>query len=745
MKLPILYKRTSTGKIQEWEISTKGNKIIVVQGQLEGKKQLYVETINKGKNIGKANETTPEQQAQAEAKSKWEHKHNKDYHLTIEECNTKVKIANKGGYLPMLAQSYKKHAERHLKYPCYIQPKLDGCFFRTTKILTNKGTKTIEEIVENKLQVKILSYNSQTKQTEFKPIVNWFNNGKISYKEWIEINPKYGNVIRCTPNHLFYTKNGWKQAKNLKEREDKILNNNCNKYRNQLIAGTLLGDSMMIVDKRYNKISYRLQFSHTNKKYFNYKVKILNLQGKIKERITGYGSKAYEFKSVALTNTNFPITKFYFTGHHKRAGNRKLVTYNTLRKYITIEALSLWVADDGSMVLNNKNKYTPRLYLATHNFSDEQMAHILKYFIKQWHCTPSIYHDKRVKSNGKFLAFSTKDTLYLLNQLKDYKCKGVEYKYYFLGNNYIPFANFSCKFTSFKKRHSHKISQAVKYDLEVAENHNYFVNGILVHNCRALATKNNKGVQLWFRSGKEIITMGHIVDDLDLIMKEGDIFDGELYAHGEDFNSFTGAIRANKNLNPEITEKIKYHIYDFPRINILEETCPYGARMREFLRLALGSCCIAVETVTVNNFEKAIEYYKECIEEGYEGIMFRNIDMPYEQKRSYNLLKYKEFIDDEFIIIGAEEGKGILAGHVGSFICKIETNRTLQDIGDKEVKFGNIEGQVKAKMKGKQEHLKHLFENPKEYLGKPLTITYQNLSKDLIPRFPVGKTIRFDK
>jgi len=71
--------------------------------------------------------------------------------------------------------------------------------------------------------------------------------------------------------------------------------------------------------------------------------------------------------------------------------------------------------------------------------------------------------------------------------------------------------------------------------------------------------------------------------------------------------------------------------------------------------------------------------------------------MPYQQKRSYNLLKYKEFIDDEFIIVGAEEGKGILAGHVGSFICKIEANRTLQDIGDKEVKFGNIEGQVKAK------------------------------------------------
>ena len=140
-----------------------------------------------------------------------------------------------------------------------------------------------------------------------------------------------------------------------------------------------------------------------------------------------------------------------------------------------------------------------------------------------------------------------------------------------------------------------------------------------------------------------------------------------------------------------------------------------------------------------------MEFYKQSINNRYEGIMFRNINMPYEQKRSYNLLKYKEFIDDEFIIIGVKEGKGSLVGHVGSFICKIEVNRILKDINDSEYKFENQEGIVKAKMDGKREHLKYLFENPKEYMNKPLTIKYQNLSKDGIPRFPIGKSIRFDK
>lgn len=389
MKLPKLYKLTSSDKIQEWEIFTEKNNIITIQGQQNGKKQRYEEIIKEGKNIKRSNETTPEQQAELEAQSKWEKKHNKDYHLSIEECNTTVKIANRGGYLPQLAQSYKKHGEKHLKYSCYIQPKLDG--------------------------------------------------------------------ICC------------------------------------------------------------------------------------------------------------------------------------------------------------------------------------------------------------------------------------------------------------------------------------------------LATRDNKGIQLWFRSGKKIVTMSHIVDCLDLIMKIGDIFHGELYIHGEDFNNFTGAIRANKNLNPEVTKQIQYHIYDFPRINGLNEEVGYDKRLRELKRLKITNPLVAVDTIRISDFDEAMIYYKQFIEQGYEGIMFRNINMPYEQKRSYNLLKYKEFIDDEFIIIGVEEGKGILAGHVGSFVCKIEANKILKDIGGKEVKFGNKEGQIKAKMEGKQSLLKHLFENPTEYLGKPLTIKYQNLSKDLIPRFPVGKTIRFDK
>lgn len=72
-----------------------------------------------GKNIGRANETTPEEQAQLEAEAKYKKQLDKLYRPTIEELES---VGNK---LPMLAHDYTKVGYR-LAYPCYVSPKLDG-------------------------------------------------------------------------------------------------------------------------------------------------------------------------------------------------------------------------------------------------------------------------------------------------------------------------------------------------------------------------------------------------------------------------------------------------------------------------------------------------------------------------------------------------------------------------------------------------------------------------------------------
>lgn len=119
-EFPSITEIASNGKTKVWNISVveedgKG-KIIVKFGFEDGKQQIQERIIEKGKNIGKSNETTPYTQALQEAESKWKKK--KELSAII---------------LPMLAQDYRKH-KKHIKYPCYVQPKLDGVRMTASRI-----------------------------------------------------------------------------------------------------------------------------------------------------------------------------------------------------------------------------------------------------------------------------------------------------------------------------------------------------------------------------------------------------------------------------------------------------------------------------------------------------------------------------------------------------------------------------------------------------------------------------------
>lgn len=124
---PVLYSLNSDGSIQQWSISVNKNIIIKKYGQCGGKIQRTTDTIEKGKNIGKANSTTPEEQAMAEAEAQWTKKMKSGYVRTEEEARqgSVDKEFVVGGISPMLAHKLRDH-ESKLVYPCYSQPKLDG-------------------------------------------------------------------------------------------------------------------------------------------------------------------------------------------------------------------------------------------------------------------------------------------------------------------------------------------------------------------------------------------------------------------------------------------------------------------------------------------------------------------------------------------------------------------------------------------------------------------------------------------
>lgn len=115
---PTLYSKGSKGEIRVWDIETVGNTVKVSHG-VEGGKITTKETLSFGKNKGKANETTDEQQAQSEAEAKFVKQLKRGYYRTKGEALDSI------DFTPMKLQNYNDHSSK-IVYPCSYTTKLDG-------------------------------------------------------------------------------------------------------------------------------------------------------------------------------------------------------------------------------------------------------------------------------------------------------------------------------------------------------------------------------------------------------------------------------------------------------------------------------------------------------------------------------------------------------------------------------------------------------------------------------------------
>ncbi len=61
---------------------------------------------------------------------------------------------------------------------------------------------------------------------------------------------------------------------------------------------------------------------------------------------------------------------------------------------------------------------------------------------------------------------------------------------------------------------------------------------------------------------------------------------------------------------------------------------------------------------------------KRAVDGGYEGIMIKDLEAPYECKRTTSWLKLKPFIEVSLKVIGTEEGTGKNVGKLGALIVE---------------------------------------------------------------------------
>jgi DNA ligase-1 len=236
---------------------------------------------------------------------------------------------------------------------------------------------------------------------------------------------------------------------------------------------------------------------------------------------------------------------------------------------------------------------------------------------------------------------------------------------------------------------------------------------------------------LWTRSGKEITSVPHIWEAIkDVFVQHPNLtFDGELYNHKlkTNFNKITSIVRKTKPTAKDIEisrSLIEYHIYDV--IDCVEEDLIFEERNKRYLKLLPKTeSIVKVETFMILDEDHMNSLYASYIEDGYEGQMIRR-NKEYENKRSHNLIKRKEFKTEEFKVTGIEEGLGNWAGHAKRFI--LETNDGKP--------FG-------SGVRGNQELLKDLYDSVRK--PKWATIRFFDYTPDGIPRFPVAIDWGFDK
>jgi DNA ligase-1 len=231
------------------------------------------------------------------------------------------------------------------------------------------------------------------------------------------------------------------------------------------------------------------------------------------------------------------------------------------------------------------------------------------------------------------------------------------------------------------------------------------------------------------RTGKEFKNLAHIKYDLtDYFRKHpNSVLDGELYNHAlkNDFEKIISLVRKQKpteNDRRNAQHLVQYHVYD-----TIAEGPDYESRFN-WLRtnLPIAATMTLIKNTVVESQDEAKMLHNVHLAQGYEGSMLR-LNKPYEQKRSYNLQKFKDFSDTEATITGYEAGKGKFTGLIGKFFMEDDDGNEFGCPIGKGYNFADR---------------KNILDNIHDYIGQRATFTYFQRTQAGSYRHPLFKTLR---
>lgn len=246
------------------------------------------------------------------------------------------------------------------------------------------------------------------------------------------------------------------------------------------------------------------------------------------------------------------------------------------------------------------------------------------------------------------------------------------------------------------------------------------------------------------RQGKEFTGLDHILSDIQKVVDNSIVLDGELVGKNEEGLSDSANFQKSTGIaNSKDADKtsLKYVIFDTLRLEEFQNgKSEYTYKIRRQLLLELK------ETIAKHNLKniEVVQMFYEgtdqteidkwldyCEEHDYEGCMI-NLDSPYECKRVKSLQKAKMFKDIDLRCISVNEAiTGKYKGTLGSITCKYKNGTVDVGSGFSDEQRG------------------YYFNNPNEIVGKIITVKYKETTTNKKGgeslQFPVFVTVRFDK
>ena len=238
----------------------------------------------------------------------------------------------------------------------------------------------------------------------------------------------------------------------------------------------------------------------------------------------------------------------------------------------------------------------------------------------------------------------------------------------------------------------------------------------------------DKNGNAWSKQGEPLSLPAHWKGIRELAIQTQGL-DGEIYAglESEGGLSLQDIISAFRKPNAN-TPKLQYWVYDVPlkgvtfreRFDKLHELV--GAVFDKDI-----SYIQVVPGIVVDTAEQADSLFEYNVGEGYEGLMYRNLDGLYEfGKRSYDLIKRKTFIDFEAKVLSVAKDKN----DCGVLLCEAVNGK-------------GVGTQFKVLMRKDADAVNYrLYDNAITLIGKHIVVEGDEFSDDNIVTKPRGIALR---